>query len=86
MNSTLGEVFNMLNTTPALVFKQLFEHLLNVNPKPLVFGGGEDVLAQRSPPGEAMERSKLSDSGTQGTCVDAAIASNSFYSAAVRRR
>ena len=46
---------------------------------------GEGVLAQLSPPGKATERSKFSDRGTQGTCVDAAIASNSFYSAAVRR-
>ena len=43
-----------------------------------VFGVGEGVLAWLSPPGEATGRSKLSDRGTQGTCVDAAIASNSF--------
>ena len=39
-----------------------------------VFGVGEGMLAQLSPPGEATGRSKLSDRGTQGTCVDAANA------------
>ena len=38
-----------------------------------VFGVGEGVMARLFLPGEATGRSKLSDRGTQGTCVDAAI-------------
>ena len=51
-----------------------------------VFGVGEGVLGGLSPPGEATGWPIFGVRGTQGTCVDAAIASNSFYSAAVRRR
>ena len=32
----LREVFTRLNTSPAVVFTRVFEHLLNVNPRPLL--------------------------------------------------
>ena len=52
----------------------IFIQILTTDGSAGVFGVGEGVLAQLSPPGEATGRSKLSDRGTQGTWVDAAIA------------
>ena len=33
LNTSWQEVFNRLNTSPTLVFKHMFEHWLNVNPR-----------------------------------------------------
>ena len=35
LNTSLREVFTRLNTSPAVVFTRVFEHLWNVNARPL---------------------------------------------------
>ena len=41
----LREVFTRLNTSPAVVFTRVFEHLLNVNPKPLKMWSEAQMVA-----------------------------------------